>query len=74
MRCRDEGPNIEGLESSDKSMSSDLCHDRCACMAGHRNILIKLVFSVLGGIARDFARGLPFGVVCTTFRSAFIIP
>lgn len=25
----------------DRSLSSDLCHDRCACMAGQKNISIK---------------------------------
>ncbi|ONH96822.1 hypothetical protein PRUPE_7G154100 [Prunus persica] len=40
IRCRDE--RLRGRVCVlDRSLSSDLCHDRCACMAGHKNTLIK---------------------------------
>ncbi|KAM7529715.1 hypothetical protein LguiB_033125 [Lonicera macranthoides] len=38
----------------------DLCHDRCACLAGHPIIIIKIIFScVWGEIARVFLPGAP---------------
>ncbi|CAN6541660.1 unnamed protein product [Malus baccata var. baccata] len=39
----------------DRSLSSDLCHDRCACMAGQKNISIKNnEFLVLRGDSMGF--------------------
>lgn len=44
-----------------------LCHDRCACMAGHQSLIKDNEFHVCGEGARDnvyLARALPFVACC----------
>lgn len=57
---RDERPELrEGKNRSDWSLSSDLCHDGCACLAGHKkkNIIKKLMCFWFWG--RDRTGSLP---------------
>ena len=62
MRCRD----LSVL----KSLSSDLCHDRCACMAGHTISIKKNGFCGFGGRSHGSCPGSPSGV-CVLALSAF---
>nr|DAD40716.1 TPA_asm: hypothetical protein HUJ06_015039 [Nelumbo nucifera] len=38
-------------------LSSDLCHVRCACMAGQKTLIKFHLFWCFGGIARGFCPG-----------------
>ena len=48
-------------------LSIDLCHVRCACLAGQKNPNKKFVFCVWGGDGTGFCPALPFLCVASFF-------
>lgn len=64
VRCiRTRWPNFRG-PSSDLSLSSDLCHVRCACMAGHQYFNKRNIFWFSRGDRTGVARVLPLVCAC----------